>query len=201
MFRQMTMNKIRNERGNTMETKTLHIIQKLAKVGKVLSKIIAICCIVGAVGCLVGIISLSLGDFESLKIGGVTIHSIIEKSTEMSIGTVYASMAVGLILCTAEAVMAKMAQRYFQNEITAGTPFTIDGAKEMLRLGIYIIGISLGALIAADISYAIVNHYSLDVADMHLDVFNQVGIGIAFIITSLLCKLGAERNIVNELRK
>lgn len=182
-----------------METKTLHIIQKLAKIGKVLSKIVAICCIVGAVGCLVGIASLSLGDFEAIKIGGVTIHSIIGKSAETSIGTVQASIAVGLILCTAEAVIAKLAQSYFQNELAAGTPFTFDGARQMLRLGISIIGISIGALIAADISYVIVNHCFADVADLHLDNSNQVGLGIAFIITSLLCKLGAERDVANEL--
>ena len=181
-----------------METKTLHIIQKLAKLGKVLSKIVAICCIVGAAGCLVGIISLSLGDFEAVKIGGVTIHSMIEKSAETSIGTVHASMAVGLILCTAEAVMAKLAQRYFQNELAAGTPFTFDGASQMLRLGISIICIYIGALIAADISYAIVNHNFLDVADMRLDDYNQVGTGIAFIVTSLLCKYGAEKEAGNK---
>lgn len=156
-----------------METKTLHIIQKFAKLGKVLCKIVTICCIVGAVGCLIGIISLSLGDFEAVKIGGVTIHSIIEKSAETGIGTMYASMVAGIILCTSEAVMAWLTQRYFQNEIAAGTPFTFNGAKEMLRLGIYIISISIGTLIAAEISYAIVNHYFLDVADIHLDDFNQ----------------------------
>ena len=176
-----------------MNTKTLHIIQKLAKIGKVLSKIVAICCIVGAVGCFAGIISVSVSNFETIKIGGVTIHSMIEKSADISIGTMYASMVAGLILCTGEAVIAKLAEKYFKNELAAGTPFTFSGAKEMLRLGIYIISISIGALIAADISYAVMNHCFSDVADMHLDDCSQVGMGIAFILVSLLCKYGAER--------
>ena len=74
-----------------MESKTLKTIQVFSKIGKVLSKIIFICSIVGACGCLVGIISLAVGMTESLELGGVTIHAMIEKSAEMSIGTMIAA--------------------------------------------------------------------------------------------------------------
>lgn len=68
-----------------METKTLRIIQKLTKVGTILSRIIAICCIIGAIGCIVGIVSIAALDLDTFKIGGVTIHSIIEKSAERNV--------------------------------------------------------------------------------------------------------------------
>jgi len=183
----------------TMETKTLEIIQKLSKIGKVLSKIIEVFCIVGAVFCLIGIISLSVGNFEAFKIGGVTVHSIIEESAGMSIGTMYASMSVGLIMCIAEVIITKIAGLYFKNEIAAGTPFTMDGAKEMLRLGICTIAISVGSLIVADITYNVLNKCFDSVADMSLDNASQVGIGIAFIIVSLLCKYGALREKSEEV--
>lgn len=175
-----------------METKTRHTIQTLAKVGKVLSKIVSICCIVGAVGCIVGILSLAFGEFEARKIGGITIHSIIERSA--SIGTMYAEMTVGLIFCIGEAVIAKLAATYFQNEIAAGTPFTLSGAKELLRLGICTICISVGAWIGAEIAYTIITNCFSKVADMQLDGFSQVGTGIAMLLASLLCKYGAEKN-------
>ena len=56
---------------------TLKVIQSLSKIGKILSRIVFVCCIVGFCGCIVGIISLSLGA-ETFKLGGVTIHSMIE---------------------------------------------------------------------------------------------------------------------------
>ena len=77
---------------------TLKTIQTLAKIGKVFSKIIFVCCIVGFCGCIVGIVSLTLGA-ETFKLGGVTIHSMIENEAGMNLPTLYASMAVGLLFC------------------------------------------------------------------------------------------------------
>lgn len=175
-----------------MDTKTLKVIQTLAKVGKILSKIVAVCSIVGVIGCLVGIISLAVFDIDTIKIGGVTIHGLIEKSAEMSIGTMYAAIIVGMIFCIGEAAIAKLAVKYFKNELDAGTPFTASGAKELMRLGICTICISFGVLIAVNIAFAVINKGFPNVEEMHLSDFNQVGIGVAFIITSILCKYGAE---------
>ncbi len=172
--------------------KTLTTIQKLAKIGKVLSRIVFICCIVGVIGCAVGIVSLAVGFVGSIELGGVTVHGLIETSAEMSIGSMYASMTVGLILCAGELALAKMAEHYFQNELKAGTPFTLSGAKELLRLGIYTICIPIGTMILADIAYQVLNHSFEQVADMHIDNYASVGLGIAFIVVSVLCKYGAE---------
>ncbi len=181
-----------------MNTKTLGALQKLSKIGKILSKIVAICCIIGAIGCLVGIVSLLTTGFAEYSIGGITLHGLIENSAKISIGTLYAVMNVGLILCIGEAVIAKLAEKYFKNELAAGTPFTFEGAEEMMRLGICIIGVSLGTAIAAPIVYAIINHYHAIVGEMDFNGAAQVGTGIAFIITSLLCKLGAEKDAGNQ---
>ena len=64
---------------------SLKTIQVLAQVGRVFSKIVWICCIVGVTGCLVGIASLAAGVDEILKIGGVTIYGLIEKEAGISI--------------------------------------------------------------------------------------------------------------------
>ena len=95
---------------------TLKTIQTLAKIGKVFSKIIFVCCIVGFCGCIVGIVSLAFGA-ETFKLGGVTIHSMIENEAGMSLPTLYASMAVGLLFCGAEAVLCKFAEAYFKHEL------------------------------------------------------------------------------------
>ena len=48
---------------------TLKTIQTLSKIGKILSKIVYICCVVGFCGCIVGIISLGLGGVVPQQMG------------------------------------------------------------------------------------------------------------------------------------
>ena len=56
-----------------------------------------------------------------------------------------------MVVCAGEAVLAKFAEVYFQNELQAETPFTLAGAKELLRLGILTITIPTGCAVAESI--------------------------------------------------
>ena len=172
--------------------KTLKGIQVFAKIGQVISKIVYIFCSIGAVGCIIGIIALAVGYIEPVTIGNVTIRGLIEKNADINLGTMYAGMIVGFILCACEAVLARMAETYFKNELAAGTPFTLSGADELFRLGIKNICISIGAVIAAGVAYAIVSFFFEEVADMSYSEFNSVGFGIGCIFVSLICKYGAQ---------
>ena len=99
-----------------MESNTLKTIQTLAKVGRVISKVIFILCIVGFCLCICGIISLAAGA-RDLKIGGVTLQSMIQDETGASMGTLYASAAIGAVLFAAECVLAKFSEHYFKREL------------------------------------------------------------------------------------
>lgn len=175
-----------------MESKSLKTIQTLSKIGKVLSKIVQICCIVGAIGCLVGLISIAAGIEGAFKINGITFHSLIEKSAETSIGTIISSTAVGFIICFGECLIAKRAHKYFTNELIAGTPFTLDGAEEMKKLGIFTVVVSLVSVILSEVAYEVVNKMYTDIADMHIDGVQSISIGVAFIIVSVILKYGTE---------
>ncbi len=172
---------------------TLKTIQTLAKIGKAFSKIIFVCCIVGFCGCIVGIVSLALGA-ETFKLGGVTIHSMIENEAGMSLPTLYASMAVGLLFCGAEAVLCKFAEAYFKHELADGDPFTLRGAKELLRLGILTIVIPLGTVIVCSIGVAIADNMVPGIDKLSIGEFSSVGLGVMMIVLSLFCRYGAERN-------
>ena len=173
--------------------KTLQNIQTLSKVGKILCKIVFIFCLVGGIGCAVGIVSLALLP-DQLQIGGVTIHNMVEKNAEVSLGTCYAAMAAGIVLCTGEAVLCKIAGRYFKNELAAGTPFTFDGAREMIRLGICTICIPIGTQIIASIVHAVFRVTMADVQPIELSAFSSgsISLGFMFIVSALLCRHGAE---------
>ncbi len=171
--------------------KTLDIIQTLSKVGKVLSKIVYICCIIGFCGCLVGIIAVVIGA-ETVKIGGVTLHSILETEAGVSEGTVWASIAAGMILCVGEFFVSRMAYRYLDNELKAGTPFTMDGAKELMHLGISVIWIPIVSSVLAQVAQGVISQFMENVEKLSLDGFDSVALGVMLIIVSLLCKYGAE---------
>lgn len=171
--------------------KTLKTIQTLSKIGKIISRIIFIFCLIGGIGCIVGIISLAVIP-DGFRLGGVTIHSMIEKNAEISMGTCYTAMAVGIVFCAGEAVLCKIAENYFKNEFAAGTPFTFDGAKELMRLGICTICIPIGTAVISGIVYGIISSVFSGVADYNISNFTSVGLGVMFIIMSLLCRYGAE---------
>lgn len=172
---------------------TLKTIQTLAKVGKILSKIIFVCCIVGFCGCIVGIVSLAIGA-ETFKLGGVTVHSMIENKAGMNLPTLYASMAVGLLFCAAEAVLCKFAETYFNHELADGNPFTLRGAKELMRLGILTIAIPLGAVIVCSIGVAVADNIYPGIDKLSIGEFGSVGLGVMMIVLSLFCRYGAELN-------
>lgn len=180
--------------------KTLNTIQTLSKIGKVLSKIVYICCIVGFCGCAVGIIAM-LGGEKVLKIGGMTLHGILETEAGVSTGTVFSAIAVGIIFSVGEFFISRMAYSYFENELNAGTPFTLSGAKELLHLGISIIWIPIASIVAAEIAQGIIAEFSENTQTLTLDGFDGVALGVMFILMSLLCKYGAElhsKETVNE---
>ncbi|MBR5258063.1 MAG: hypothetical protein IK019_06670 [Clostridia bacterium] len=172
-------------------TGTLNTLQKLAKLGKILSRIVYIFCLVGGIMCAVGMISMPLFP-ESVKLGGVTIHAFIEKHAEISVNSCYAAMAMGLILCAGEAVLAKLAEKYFTNELATGTPFTLAGASELMRLGICAICIPVGTKMIANFVYGIMAHFMQDVSKLVPGDTVSIGMGVMMIVASLLCKYGAE---------
>lgn len=174
-----------------IDMKTLNTIQTLSKVGKILSKIAYICCIIGFCGCAVGIVAMLVGA-ETVKLGGVTLHSLLETEAGVSTGTIWAAIAVGMILCVGEYFVARIAHRYFDNELKAGTPFTLEGAKELMHLGISIIWIPMVAAVLSQVAQEVLSQFMVNVERVSLDGFDSVGLGVMCIVTSLLCKYGAE---------
>lgn len=182
------------------KTKTLNTIQTLSKIGKILCKIIYIFCLIGFIGCIVGIIGLAVIP-NGFKIGTTTIHGIVEKSPEISLGTCYTAMAVGIVLCAGEAVLCKIAEHYFKNELKAETPFTFEGAKELIRLGIFTICIPIGTSIISGIVYAVMSTAFGNVNNIDFGNYISIGLGVMFIIAGLLCRHGAEisgKDVENE---
>ncbi len=175
---------------------SLTTIQKLSKLGKVLSNIAFIFSIVGCVGCLLGMIALQSGAGSVLKLGGVTIHGLVGEISGIGNRGITAGLCGWLVVCVGQAVLAKFAVLYFHHELSAGTPFTASGAKELLRLGIMTIAIPLGCDIAgsivAGIAAGLMQAEPASGMAQNFDSSGSIVLGIMFLLGSLLCRYGAE---------
>lgn len=176
---------------------TLNTIQKLSKIGKTLSKIAFIFCIVGFCGCIAGIIGMAFG-LKTLNLSGISIESIFNNKSGIGVGSIYAPLTAAMIVCCAEGVLAKFAEHYFKHELADGTPFTLGGAKELQRLGILTICIPLGSQIIAEAVHSAMAEALTGVAPFNIDSTGSVALGIMFIVMSLICRYGAEKEKQSE---
>ena len=179
-----------------IKTKSLETIQKLSKIGKVLSKIAFILSAVGFIGCIAGLISLKIGNGSFIRIGGVTLHALIPDEYGYNIKSIGAALSGWLIVCAGEAVLSKFAEVYFGNELRAGTPFTVDGARELKRLGILTLAVPTGSAVLGSIAEGIAAGFmkveKLEAMDIYFDNEASIVLGIMFILGSLICRYGAE---------
>ena len=174
---------------NGME-KDLKTIQKIAKAGKAFSKISWIFCIIGAVGCLVGIVSLVMGVDQLLKIGEVTIYGILKDESGMTLASMYAAMGAGIVSCIGGMIPAIFAERYFKNELRAGTPFTYEGAKEMKRLGILTIVVPLVSTMIAEAVTVMIGNRLGTALDISPENSLSIGLGVGLLILSVIFRYG-----------
>ncbi len=167
-------------------SKSLSILQTIAKVAKIVCKVIFILCIVGAVGSLVGLVVLSI--FGPLFVGGGG-HQFMDKAELMSgiFGCV-----TGLIVCAGEAIHAYHGERYFTHELEAGTPFTQEGAKEIFRLGILSLIVSAAASVLSGIVFGIFLIFYPEMSDIYMTMSWSLGTGLALLLLSVIFRYGAE---------
>ena len=176
--------------------KSLQTIQKLYRLGKTLSKIAFIFSVIGFFGCIAGLISMQFGNGMSFKLGGVTLHGMISGELGGDLKGSSAALGGWLIVCMGEAVLARFAEGYFKNEQAAGTPFTLVGSKELLRLGILTLVIPTGCAVLGSIAEGLIAGFmqveTAAALDLYFDNDASIVLGIMFLLASLLCRYGAE---------
>lgn len=172
--------------------KSLKVLQTMGKIGQILSKIVWICCVVGICGCAVGIVVLA-GGATVLRLGGESLQALILEASGYHVATLYTIMAAGMVLCLGQLLLGRRAERYFAHEVAAGTPFTLDGAKELWDLGIATICIPLAALILAEIVQGVLTSVLPEAEKLDLEGGTSIVLGCVFLVVSLLCRCAAEQ--------
>lgn len=167
---------------------SLSTIQRLHRIGKVLSRIFYILSIVTAAAAVI----LSLVVFLSAEVNQ-KVSAVLSEHTEYSITSIYGFSAVAVILSLGEAVKAGRAEDYFKTELEAGTPFKMENAKKMLHLGILVIVVPIVTYTLSRVVYSVMALSFSDMAPLKLNASGSVTLGVMFIITSLLLRYGAEK--------
>ena len=172
------------------------VLQLIAQIGKILSKVAFVFSIIGICGCFVGLLSNVFGSGKVFKIGGVTIYGLLAEFDAYNVKSISATLVAWLIVCIGQAVLAKFAELYFCNALMAGTPFTQAGARELRRLGLLMMVIPTGCAVLAEIVQGIMNGFMSVTADgwseLNFDNEASIVVGVMFIACSFLCGYGAE---------
>ena len=170
-------------------SKSLVTLQKISKVAKIICKVVFILTIIGAVGCLIGCVAIvAVGPFAEIM--GETMAS------DMQIGVL--GCLTGLISCIGSAIFFRMAERYLDHELEAGTPFTEEGAKEMRRLGIASLIISASSAVFSGIVAAILTIIQSGWNDMDVSVSWSIETGLILLVLSVIFQYGADLRSQNE---
>lgn len=178
------------------KTKNYKILQKITKIGKILSKVAFVFSIIGICGCFVGLISNVFGSGKFFKIGGITIYGMLADFNAYNVKSISATLLAWMVVCVGQAVLAKFAELYFRNAETSGTPFTQMGARELRRLGIMMIVIPTVCAALAEIVQGIMTGFMNGMAeewsDLNFDNEASVIVGVIFIVGSFVCGYAAE---------
>ncbi len=161
-------------------SKSLSILQTIAKVARIVCKVLFILCIIGGAGCLVGlVVSLILGPiFEATGMFALRMSAM--------------GCVVGLVTCVGEAILFYMGERYFEHELAAATPFTQEGAKELFRLGIASLIISLSVSVISATVFGILLIFSPALPEADISMSWSLGTGLTLLLLSVIFRYGAE---------
>ena len=168
---------------------SLEKIQKTVKVFHILSRVAMILSFVAA-----GIILVSIGiwcDYSITKAigdGSSVINYFVGNAENVSFEQALCVLLQEFVYSLTSGIILAWVCSYFFHELKDGTPFTKEGAKRILHLGIKTIVLPLVAAIIVGVIYGC---YGIDEPS---DIENGISVmfGIGLILISLVFKYGAE---------
>lgn len=169
--------------------KSLQTIQKTFRVFEILAKVFMILSFVwaglAALGMLCGIVWYNGG-----MVFGLSQETLFSMTVTGSLTEMIGVLLVDVILALTDGILLIHALCYFKTEQADGTPFTQQGADQILHLGIRTIVLPLVAAILSAIACAILELPQNAVSDW--GNLNSLTMGIVLILTSLVFRYGAE---------
>lgn len=164
----------------------LSTIQSLHKLGRILSRIYFLLSIF--------IVIFSPSFFIVLVTNGSireNIDAFLSSKTGYSVTTLYGVCTTLFITSFGEFFLSRKAEDYFKSELEYGTPFSLQNALKLKKLGIATIIIPLVTHSLSALAYYLISQNMDGMAPFEFHMTGSFALGIMFILTSLLCKRGA----------
>lgn len=165
--------------------KSLKIVQTFAKIAQIICKVLFILLVVVGSICLACIPLMVFSNSGDLSVFFMEFNGV---SLNLK-GGIFILVIVSIVMAAA-AVIAKFYEIYFKNVVRAGTPFTHAGAKEMMRVGIIDLAVSLGVSLFVSLAFEIAMNGALGSAEAEISITSSAG--FAFILISFLLRYGAD---------
>ena len=156
------------------------------------------------------ILSRIAGIFDLIACGCsafLILAALLWWNTRPDLFTGYASQTGALLICAGDligcagsAVLAYFARQHFAHALEAQTPFTLRGAAEQKRLGILILCISPATMVLrVALSAAFSAEFMPErLAGMIVADGGMLALGVMFLVLSLVCRYGAEREAMKQ---
>lgn len=175
--------------------KTFETIKKLSNLGRILSKIVFICTIIGF--CLMVLLMVLFMTVIDQSDVVEIIESLLNKDigTVTNLGVILIALFVAFLISFAgRLVTSKYAENYFKKVIADGTPFNEENAKRIFKLGVMLICISLitSIIVENTVSAFLMKIGVTESLNFSINLPAGVILGGLFIFLSYVCKLGAE---------
>lgn len=172
--------------------KSLKTILKLTKLGKVLSVIMFVMCIVAFCVSAAATICLAVVGDKVVEFGNVTFKSMRSDNAEVNIQTLYLTLAVVMLFCIVGAIISRLYMKVFNQVLEDKTPFTFKTADAFKRLGLIAIFLPIGASIAAGIGIGITKALVSGIDNIDINSSISVSQGLATLVLAVFCRYGAE---------
>lgn len=170
---------------------SLTTIQSLHKLGKVLSRIYFVLSIIGLVLSLALAAALLIStDIKDL------ISSTLFDGTKYGVNTLYGISSTLFLISFGEIFLSRKAEDYFRSELNTGTPFSIENALKLKKLGILTLIIPVVTHTLSAVVYNIMMSNLDGMAPFKFHMTGSVILAVMFIITSMLCRYGAGKESV-----
>ncbi len=165
-------------------------VMRYMKLGKNLSTAAFIISIIGASICLIGLaVSLLASD---VKIFGRELEKLFYMAPELEERGLNAALIAAAAYFLIELMLAFESKTYFSNVVKEGTPFTVEGAKELRGLGIKAI-IHPGLEIIVDVVISLVlGHIDSFILELGFGAGVVIALGVMMVLMSSVCRYGAE---------
>lgn len=175
--------------------KKFETVRKLSNLGRILSKIVFVCTIIGMCLAALAMVLLIAGvDYDGIM---NLIASMFKNDISMAqnIGTLMISLFVAVEISFAgKLIIAKCSEKYFGKVVADGTPFNEENSKRLLKLGVLLIVVSLVTSIIiknATMLFMLMSGISGSY-NFGISLPSDVILGGLFIFMSYVCKYGAE---------